>query len=179
MKKISLNLPNDNNRLTELKAGDTVSISGTIFTARDAAHKKLCNLLAEGNRLPLEISGSAVYYCGPCPEKPGEVIGSAGPTTSGRMDPYTPSLLEKGLRVMIGKGERSAEVIESIKKNKAVYFGATGGTGALIADCIKSSEIVAFEELGCEAIRKLYVENMEVVVLTDTYGNDFYSNLHK
>lgn len=157
-----------------LKAGDVVLISGTIYTARDAAHKKMTELLAEGGTLPFDIKDAIIYYVGPTPAKPGHVIGSAGPTTSGRMDAYTPTLLDLGLKGMIGKGARTPQVIESIKRNGAVYFAAIGGAAAVIANCIKSVEIIAYEELGAEAVRRLVVENMPVIVAIDSKGNNYY-----
>jgi fumarate hydratase subunit beta len=171
----NISLPLNPEDIKTLNAGDAVYLTGFIYTARDAAHKKIVGKLNNGEFPGFELKGATIYYAGPCPAKPGEIIGSAGPTTSGRMDRYAPLLLDNGLLGMIGKGERSSEVIESIKKNKAVYFGATGGAGALIAQCVKSAEIVAFDELGTEAVRKLYVENMPVVVLIDSNGNNAYS----
>ncbi|MGL5973162.1 MAG: Fe-S-containing hydro-lyase [Oscillospiraceae bacterium] len=158
----------------KLKCGDQVLISGVIYTARDAAHKRLIELCEKGEELPFNIENAIIYYVGPTPAKDGQVIGSAGPTTSYRMDEYTPSLIEKGLRGMIGKGKRSETVIECMKKHKAVYFGAIGGAGALLSRCIKKSEIVAYDDLGAEAIRKLTVEKMPVVVLIDKDGNNLY-----
>ncbi len=157
-----------------LKAGDVVLISGTIYTARDAAHKKMTELLAAGGSLPFDIKDAIIYYVGPTPAKPGHVIGSAGPTTSGRMDVYTPTLLDLGLKGMIGKGARTPQVIDSIKKNGAVYFAAIGGAAAVIANCIKSVEIIAYEELGAEAVRRLVVEDMPVIVAIDSQGNNYY-----
>ena len=141
-------LPMSQENLEKLKAGDRVILSGVIYTARDAAHKRLTELMAEGGMLPIELSGTAIYYAGPTPEKPGEVIGSAGPTTSGRMDPYAPMLLDAGLKIMIGKGNRSQNVIEAIVRNKAVYFAAMGGAGALMGSCVDSVDIVCYEDLG-------------------------------
>lgn len=157
-----------------LKAGDTVLISGTIYTARDAAHKRLIELLDKGQKLPMEIKDQVIYYVGPTPAKPGMAIGSAGPTTSYRMDPYAPQLLDKGLRGMIGKGIRSDKVIDSIIKNKAVYFGAIGGAAALIGKSIVNSEIIAYEDLGSEAIRKIEVIDFPAVVVIDSNGNNLY-----
>lgn len=161
-------------KVKDLKAGDSVLISGTIYTARDAAHKRLIELLDKGEELPIDIKDSIIYYVGPTPAKPSQVIGSAGPTTSYRMDSYTPRLLDIGLKGMLGKGSRSKEVIESMKKNKAVYFAAIGGVGAYMAKCIKKCELVAYEDLGSEAIRKLVVENLPAVVVIDCEGNDLY-----
>lgn len=160
--------------LLQLKAGDRVLLNGTVFTARDAAHKRMYETLQSGKDLPFDLSGQTIYYVGPTPAKPGQVIGSAGPTTSGRMDKYTPLLLERGLKGMIGKGYRSKEVIESMKKNKAVYFGAIGGSGALIARTIKTAEVIAYEDLGPEAIYKLTVEDFPAVVIVDSEGRDWY-----
>lgn len=174
-KRISISLPLKPEDIKSLKAGDAVYLTGYIYTARDAAHKRIVESINSGVYPGFDLKGATIYYAGPCPAKPGEIIGSAGPTTSGRMDRYAPLLLANGLLGMIGKGERSKEVIGSIKKHKAVYFGATGGAGALIAQCVKSVEIVAFEDLGTEAVRKLFVENLPVVVLIDSYGNNAYS----
>jgi len=171
--KISVNELN-NDKIKSLRAGDSILLSGTIYTARDAAHKRMCEEYVEGNRFPFDICGEAIYYAGPCPAKPGEVIGSCGPTTSGRMDAYTPTLLDNGLKIMIGKGARSREVIEAIKRNTCVYLGAIGGAGALIAESVKSSEIIAYEDLGTEAIRKLEVVDFPCTVLIDSDGNDIY-----
>lgn len=157
-----------------LKCGDNVLISGVIYTGRDAAHKRLCELLAEGKELPIDVKDAVIYYVGPAPAQPGQVIGSAGPTTSYRMDAYAPALLDIGLRGMIGKGKRSPEVVESMKKNGAVYFGAIGGAGALLAKCIKKAEVVAYEDLGAEAIRRLEVEDLPAVVIIDSEGNNLY-----
>lgn len=154
--------------------GDSVLITGTIYTARDAAHKRMVEILLKGERLPFEIKNSIIYYAGPSPAKPGQIIGSAGPTTSYRMDAYTPTLLDCGELVMIGKGQRSDEVKKAALRNGAVYAVATGGAAALISQCIKSSEVIAFEDLGTEAIRKLYVENMPITIAFDTKGNDIY-----
>lgn len=157
-----------------LKAGDTILLSGTIYTARDAAHKRLVELLDEGKELPLELENQIIYYVGPSPAKPGMIIGSAGPTTSYRMDAYAPKLLDLGLKGMIGKGYRGEEVVSSMIKNGAVYFGAIGGAGALIAKSIEASEIIAYEDLGAEAIRKLQVKDFPLVVVIDSEGKDLY-----
>lgn len=157
-----------------LRAGDTVLLSGVVYTARDAAHKRLCELIRSGGKVPYELEGSAVYYVGPTPERPGEVIGAAGPTTSGRMDAYSPMLLDLGQRVMIGKGARSREVIDAIVRNSAVYLGAVGGAAALMADSVQSAEIVCWEDLGCEALRRLTVKDMPLTVIIDAQGNDLY-----
>ena len=174
METKKITFPEEAYRLKELKAGDSAELSGIIYTARDAAHKKICEMLKTGDSLGFELKGSIIYYCGPCPEKPGKVIGSCGPTTSSRMDKYAPTLLNLGLAAMIGKGKRSNEVKNAIINNKAVYFGAIGGAGALIADCAEKKELVAFPELGCEAVYRLKVKDMPLVVLTDSQGNDLY-----
>ena len=160
--------------LENLKAGDNVLISGTIYTGRDAAHKRLCDLIKEGKELPFDVKGQIIYFVGPTPPKPGHVIGSAGPTTSYRMDAYSPLLIEYGLKGMIGKGLRSQEVKDAMQKFKAVYFAAIGGAGALISKSIKEAEIIAYEDLGPEAVRKLRVENFPAVVVNDIFGNDLY-----
>jgi len=157
-----------------LRAGDSVLLSGTVYTARDAAHKRLCELVAAGKPLPFPMEGAVIYYVGPSPAQPGRPIGSAGPTTSYRMDAYAPTLLDLGQLGMIGKGKRGAEVIDSIRKNGAVYFGAIGGAGALLSNCIKSAEIVCYEDLGTEAVRKLEVENLPLTVVIDSLGNNLY-----
>ncbi len=158
----------------DLHCGDNVLISGVIYTGRDAAHKRLVELLQQGKELPLDVKDAIIYYVGPAPAQPGKVIGSAGPTTSYRMDAYAPALLDIGLKGMIGKGKRSPEVIESMKKNGAVYFGAIGGAGALLAKCIKKAEVIAYEDLGAEAIRRLEVEDLPAVVIIDSEGNNLY-----
>ena len=158
----------------KLKAGDKVLITGVLYTARDAAHKRLIELLDKGEKLPFDVKGQLIYYVGPTPAKPGQVIGSAGPTTSGRMDAYTPRLLELGLKGTIGKGQRSAEVVEAMKKYKAVYLAAVGGAAALIAKTIKKAEIVAYEDLGPEAIRRLEVVDFPAIVVNDINGNDLF-----
>jgi fumarate hydratase subunit beta len=158
----------------KLKAGDRVLISGAIYTGRDAAHKRLIDLLKEGKSLPFDIKGQVIYYVGPTPAKPGRAFGSAGPTTSYRMDAYAPSLIERGLKGMIGKGMRNEAVKEAMKKHKAVYFAATGGAGALLGKRVMKAEIVAYEDLGPEAIRRLEVEDFPVIVVNDVRGNDLY-----
>lgn len=157
-----------------LRAGDSVLLSGTIYTGRDAAHKRLCKLVEEGKALPFDIRSQVIYYAGPCPAKPSDAIGSCGPTTSYRMDAYAPKLCDLGLIGMIGKGPRSEAVIDAIKRNTGVYFAATGGAGALIATCVKSAEIIAFDDLGTEAIRRLTVENLPLIVAIDAYGGNLY-----
>ncbi|KGG80895.1 Fe-S-containing hydro-lyase [Caloranaerobacter azorensis] len=174
MKEVKITTPLDDNIIEKLNAGDRVYITGIIYTARDAAHKRMVDSLKNGRKLPFDINNSIIYYVGPCPPKPGQVIGSAGPTTSYRMDDYTPTLLKVGLKGMIGKGNRSKEVINSIVENNCVYFAAIGGAGALISSCIKSSEVIAYEDLGAEAIRKLYVEDFPVIVAIDSRGNNLY-----
>lgn len=171
-----MSFPADRAELSKLRAGDKLTVSGTIYTARDAAHKRLTELIASGEELPLDIRGAAVYYAGPTPEKPGQVIGSCGPTTSGRMDAYAPGLLDRGLAVMIGKGDRNAAVIDAIVRNGAVYLAAMGGAGALMGSCVKAARIVCYEDLGCEAIRELKVENMPLTVVIDSQGNDLYKS---
>jgi len=157
-----------------LKAGDACLITGVIYTARDAAHKRLCELLAQGKPLPIDMENAIIYFVGPTPAKPGQVIGSAGPTTAYRMDAYSPSLISIGQTGMIGKGKRSPEVINAMKEYGAVYFGATGGCGALLSKCIKKAEIVAYNDLGAEAIRRLEVEDFPVTVIIDSEGNNLY-----
>ena len=158
----------------ELKAGDYVYITGTIYTARDAAHKRLYETMTAGGEIPFDLRDNIVYYLGPTPAREGQVIGSAGPTTSSRMDKYTPLLLDNGLKGMIGKGKRNKEVIDSIVKNKAVYFAAVGGAGALLSKCIKKSQVIAYDDLGTEAIRKLEVDKLPVIVVIDCNGNNLY-----
>lgn len=166
--------PLDAETISSLKAGDFVYISGTIYAARDAAHKRMSEALAGKDELPIELKNNIIYYLGPSPAREGRVIGSAGPTTSGRMDKYTPALLDLGLKGMIGKGRRSKEVKEAVVRNGCVYFAAIGGAGALLSKAIKVSEVVAYEDLGTEAVRKLEVENFPVIVVMDADGNDLY-----
>ncbi len=161
-------------KVRDLKSGDYVYLSGTIYAARDAAHKRMTECLEKGQEIPFDIRNETIYYLGPTPSREGQVIGSAGPTTSSRMDKYTPVLLDLGLKGMIGKGRRSDDVIDSMKKNTAVYFAAVGGAGALLSQCIKKSEIIAYADLGTEAIRKLEVENLPVITVIDCEGNDLY-----
>lgn len=177
MKKLTTPLKVED--LKDLKAGDNVTITGYIYTARDAAHKRLVELLEEGKELPIDLEGAIIYYVGPTPAREGEPIGSAGPTTSYRMDSYTPQLLDQGLLGMIGKGKRSQEVKDKIVEKGAVYFAAIGGAAALIKKAIKSAEIVAYEDLGAEAIRKIYVEDFPVTVVNDAHGNDLYQSGRK
>ncbi len=169
-----LNVPFSGDEIRDLKAGDKVFLSGTIYTARDAAHKRMDESLDKDGSLPFDVKGNVIYYMGPSPARPGKVIGSAGPTTASRMDKYTPRLLDLGLLGMIGKGKRSPEVHEAIVRNGAVYFAAIGGAGALLSKCIKKSEVIAYDDLGTEAIRKLTVEDFPCIVVTDPSGNSLY-----
>lgn len=169
-----LTTPLTDETVSGLEIGDKVFLSGVIYSARDAAHKRLIDLLDAGEPLPFDIKGQVIYYVGPSPAKPGRVIGAAGPTTSYRMDPYAPRLMERGMKGMIGKGKRSLAVKEALVKYKSVYLGATGGAGALISRSIKAAEIIAYEELGPEAIRRLVVENFPTVVINDIQGRDLY-----
>lgn len=166
--------PLTENSARELKAGDIVKITGYIYTARDAAHKRMTEAAAKGESLPFDPKNQIIYYVGPTPAKPGQVIGSAGPTTSGRMDAYAPKMMELGLTGMIGKGKRSAAVKDAMKKYGAVYFAATGGAAALISGHIKQAEVIAYDDLGTEAVRRLYVEDFPAVVVIDSNGNDLY-----
>ena len=169
-----VNLPLTEEKARQLRCGDTVYLTGEVYTSRDAGHKRMVELLSRGEDLPFDPQNATIYYVGPSPARPGQVIGSAGPTTSGRMDAYAPRLLSVGARGMIGKGARSAEVVEAMKRYSGVYFGAIGGAGALLAKCIKKSELIAWEDLQSEALRKLWVENMPLVVVIDCEGNDLY-----
>ena len=171
-----LTTPVTKEMLAPLKAGDTVLLSGTVYTARDAAHKRMMDLLDAGQPLPFPVEGSAVYYVGPTPERPGQVIGSAGPTTSGRMDAYSPRLLDLGQAIMIGKGARNRAVKEAVVRNGAVYLAALGGAGALMADSVKELEVICWEDLGCEAVRRLEVKDMPLTVILDGSGNDLYQS---
>jgi len=171
---IDLKTPLTSEDVEPLRAGDRVTISGTIYTARDAAHRRLIDLLDEGKELPFPVEGQVIYYVGPSPARPGRVIGAAGPTTSYRMDPYAPRLIALGLKGMIGKGKRSEEVKDAMVKHRAVYMAAIGGAGALMARAIKSVRILAYEDLGPEALRELEVENLPAIVVNDTAGNDLY-----
>lgn len=175
MSELRIDLPLSSETTRQLQAGQKVLLNGTIYTARDAAHFRLFKLLQEKKSLPVELKDQIIYYVGPTPATAGKPIGSAGPTTSDRMDEFTPLLLDHGLKGMIGKGPRTAKVREAIVKNKAVYFGAIGGAGALLAQAIISAEIVAYPELGTEAIRKLEVKNFPVIVINDIYGHDLYA----
>ena len=157
-----------------LRIGDKVLLTGTVYTARDAAHKRIDAVLDDGGELPFEMKDAVIYYAGPTPAAPGKAIGSCGPTTSGRMDKFAPRFLDLGLCAMIGKGERSCEVMDAVERNNAVYFCAIGGAGALAASCIKSCEVIAFEDLGCESVKKLYIEKFPVTVAVDSHGGDIF-----
>ncbi len=171
---ISVKVPMSREEARKLKAGDSVLLSGVIYTARDAAHKRLCELADAGKELPLDVKDAVIYFVGPTPAKPGEVIGSAGPTTAYRMDAYSPTMISLGLTGMIGKGKRNEAVVSAMKEYGAVYFGAIGGCGALLSRCIKKAEVIAYEDLGAEAIRRLEVEAFPVVVIVDSEGNNLY-----
>ena len=171
-----VNLPLTEEKARALRAGDTVYLTGELYTSRDAGHKRMCETLAKGEPLPFDPKDATIYYVGPTPAKPGQVIGSAGPTTSGRMDAYAPTMMSVGARGMIGKGARLPEVVEAMKKYSGVYFGAIGGAGALLAKCIKKCELIAYEDLGAEALRKLYVEDMPLFVIIDSEGNNLYES---
>ena len=170
-----ITIPFNENELEELKIGDFVYITGTVYTARDAAHKRLFESINNNEDIPIDLKNNIIYYLGPSPARENKIIGSAGPT----MDKYTPTLLDLGLKGMIGKGKRSPEVIESIKKNKSVYFAAIGGAGALLSKCIKKAKVIAYDDLGTEAIRELYVENLPVIVVIDSKGNNLYEEAVK
>ena len=169
-----ITVPVAKEEIQDLRAGDYVYLTGVIYTARDAAHKRMDEALSEGKELPLDIKNQMIYYMGPSPAREGRPIGSAGPTTASRMDKYAPRLLDLGLGGMIGKGKRSQAVRDAIVRNKAVYFAAVGGAGALLSKCIKKAELIAYEDLGAEALRKLYVEDMPLVVIIDSEGNNLY-----
>lgn len=169
-----LTTPLTSEQAKQLKSGDTVLLSGIIYTARDAAHKRLCEALERGEPLPVDLQNAVIYYAGPTPARPGEVIGSCGPTTSGRMDAYAPALMRQGVIGMIGKGARSAEVVDAIKAHGAVYFAAIGGAGAVMASCVKEAEVVCYDDLGSEAVRRLAVENMPLTVIIDSEGHNLY-----
>ena len=177
MKEVKVTTPFTEDITTGLEAGDMVYITGIVYSARDAAHKRMYEAALEGKELPLPIENCVIYYLGPTPAREGRVIGSAGPTTSSRMDKYTPTLLDMGLKGMIGKGKRSDAVKESIVKNKAVYLAAVGGAGALLSDRIKSSKVIAYDDLGTEAIREMYVEDFPCIVICDAAGNDLYKQV--
>ena len=171
-----LTTPLTSEQTKQLKSGDTVLLSGVIYTARDAAHKRLCEALERGESLPLNLQNAVIYYAGPTPARPGEVIGSCGPTTSGRMDAYAPTLMREGVIGMIGKGARSAEVVKAIQACGAVYFAAIGGAGAVMASCVKEAEVVCYDDLGSEAVRRLVVENMPLTVIIDSEGRNLYTD---
>lgn len=173
-KTVHLNTPIKSEDLADLRIGDKVYLSGTVYTARDAAHKRLVELLEKGEKLPFDPQGQVVYYVGPAPTPPGKAIGSAGPTTSYRMDPYAPALMDAGIKAMIGKGPRDQSVIDSMVKNKAVYLAAIGGAAVVIAESVKKSEIIAYEDLGAEAIREMKVENFPCIVANDVTGADIF-----
>ena len=174
-----ISAPLDKKTISQLKAGDMVYISGTIYTARDAAHKRMAQALAEGHKLPLDVQNNVIYYMGPSPAREGRPIGSAGPTTASRMDRYAPDLLDLGLSGMIGKGKRSQQVIDAMVRNGAVYFAAIGGAGALLSKAIVSSEVIAYEDLGTEAIRRLEVRDFPAIVVIDSDGNNLYEIAQK
>lgn len=174
MKKIKT--PLDDSVIEQLKAGEKVFLSGYIYTARDAAHKRFIDALSDGGKLPFDIENQVIYYCGPSPAPPGRVIGACGPTTSSRMDAYSPKLISLGLKGMIGKGKRSQAVKDAIRQYKAVYFGATGGAGALLSKSVRSSEVIAYEDLGPEAVVRLGIVDMPLFVINDIYGNDLYES---
>lgn len=176
---IRIQAPLTQESVRRLKAGDSCLLSGVIYTARDAAHKRLCELAADGKPLPFDVKDSVIYFVGPTPAKPGQAIGSAGPTTSYRMDAYSPTLIAMGQTGMIGKGKRNDDVIAAMKEHGAVYFGAIGGCGALLSSCIKKAEIVCYEDLGAEAVRRLEVEDFPVVVIIDSMGNNLYETGRK
>ncbi|MBR5047297.1 MAG: Fe-S-containing hydro-lyase [Eubacterium sp.] len=171
-----IKVPFEDGQLEQLKAGDYVHLSGTIYTARDAAHKRMHESMQKGEELPISLDGNILYYLGPSPARDEQVIGSAGPTTSSRMDKYTPDMLAAGLKGMVGKGKRSRDVIDAMKKHKAVYFAAVGGAGALLSKCIKEAEVVAYEDLGTEAIHRLTIEDLPVIVVIDCQGNNLYES---
>ena len=176
---IRVTAPMSREQARALKSGDSVLLSGVIYTARDAAHKRLCELVEQGKELPLDVKDSIIYFVGPTPARPGEAIGSAGPTTSYRMDAYSPTMIRQGQTGMIGKGKRNEEVIAAMKEHGAVYFGAIGGCGALLSKCIKKAEVIAYDDLGAEAIRRLEVEDFPVIVIIDSEGNNLYETGRK
>ena len=175
MKAIEITSPLTDDVILGLKVGQKILLSGTIYTARDAAHKRICNAMKNGEDCGFNVSGETVYYAGPCPAKPGDVIGPVGPTTSARMDAYTPYLLDNGLKAIIGKGIRNREVKDALMSNRAVYLAAVGGAAVVYMNCVKSAEIHTFEDLGAEAVRKLEVEKMPLIVALDIYGGDIYA----
>ncbi|MBM7556141.1 Fe-S-containing hydro-lyase [Halanaerobacter jeridensis] len=175
MAEIKLETPVTESEIRNLKAGDKIKLSGVVYTARDAAHERLIEALNQGRDLPFDMQGAALYYVGPAPAKPGEVIGSAGPTTSYRMDPFTPQLLKNGLKIMIGKGNRNQKVMDTMKEEGAVYLAATGGAAALISERIKEMKVIAYPDLGTEAVRKLRVKNLPLVCVIDSTGKNLYN----
>ena len=179
MKELYIDIGNLKNEIEEIKSGDIVYISGNIYTARDAAHKRMIEGLEKGEELPFDVSDQVIYYMGPSPARPGKIIGSAGPTTSSRMDKYTPKLLDMGLLGMIGKGIRSNDVKEAVVRNKAIYCATIGGAGALLSKCITHSEVVAYEDLGTEAVRRLTVKEFPAIVILDTKGGDLYKEVEE
>ena len=179
MATVKITTPLTREAVKDLKAGDSCLISGVIYTARDAAHKRLCELVEAGKELPMDVKDNIIYFVGPTPAKPGQAIGSAGPTTSYRMDAYSPTLIAQGLTGMIGKGKRGPEVVAAMKEHGAVYFGAIGGCGALLSKCIKKAEVIAYEDLGAEAIRRLEVEDFPAIVIIDSEGNNLYETGRK
>ena len=179
MASVKITTPLTREAVRNLKAGDSCLISGVIYTARDAAHKRLCELVEAGKALPMDVTDSIIYFVGPTPAKPGQAIGSAGPTTSYRMDAYSPTLIREGLTGMIGKGKRGPEVVAAMKEYGAVYFGAIGGCGALLGKCIKKAEVIAYDDLGAEAIRRLEVEDFPAIVIIDSEGNNLYETGRK
>ena len=179
MKELYIDIGNLKNEIEEIKSGDIVYISGKIYTARDAAHKRMIEGLEKGEELPFDVSDQVIYYMGPSPARPGKIIGSAGPTTSSRMDKYTPKLLDMGLLGMIGKGIRSNDVKEAVVRNKAIYCATIGGAGALLSKCITNSEVVAYEDLGTEAVRRLTVKEFPAIVILDTKGGDLYKEVEE
>ena len=172
----TINLPLNEEIITTLHAGEHVLLNGTVYTARDAAHKRIVEAIEDNNDLPFELVDAVIYYTGPAPAPPGRPIGSAGPTTSYRMDPYTSAILKAGVRGLIGKGERGSDVALALQKNKAVYFAAIGGAGALLSECIKSCEVIAYVDLGTEAVHKLEIENFPAIVAQDAFGGNVYGN---
>ncbi len=176
MGAIRINVPCTGHDILTLRAGERVLLSGTVYTARDAAHRRMLELIERGEPLPFELDGAAIYYCGPAPAPPGHVIGAAGPTTSGRMDAYAPAFIERGLRVMIGKGPRRPEVLDAMRAHGAVYLAAAGGAGALLASCVTECELIAWPDLGPEAVRRLIVRDMPLTVAADAHGGNLYES---
>lgn len=179
MNYIKIDLPLQDKVIPDLKVGDRVLLNGFVYTARDAAHKRMYDEYYLNNSFPFDLNGQTIYYVGPCPSKPNEIIGSAGPTTSGRMDKYTPLILNNGIKGMMGKGNRNQEVVESIKENQAIYFGVIGGIGALLKECIKKVDVIAYEEFGTEAIRRLLIKDFPCIVAIDSLGRNIYEIEYK